>query len=147
MVISKVIKEQIIRNGENKIYTVSDFTDLNNDMLTTRVLSRLKEEELLVRLSQGTYLYPRRNRFGICKPSIDEIANAITEKDHARIIPSGLTALNELGLSTQVQMNVVYITNGTPRIIKLGNRSITFKKGTPRYFAIKAGFSRWSLLL
>lgn len=61
MVISKVIKEQIIRNGENKIHTVSDFTDLNNDMLVTRVLSRLKEEELLVRLSQGIYLYPRRN--------------------------------------------------------------------------------------
>lgn len=138
MVLSKVIKECITKNGENKIYTVSDFADLNNDMLVTRVLSRLKEEEFLVRLSQGIYLYPSRNRFGICKPSIDEIANAIAEKDHARIIPSGLTALNKLGLSTQVPMNAVYITNGTPRTIKLGNRSITFKKGTPRYFAYQS---------
>ena len=80
-------------------------------MLVTRVLSRLKEEQFLVRLSQGIYLYPSRNRFGICKPSIDQIANAIAEKEHARIIPSGLTALNELGLSTQVPMNAVYITN------------------------------------
>ena len=32
MVLSKVIKEHIIRNGENKIYTVSDFADLNNDI-------------------------------------------------------------------------------------------------------------------
>lgn len=31
-----------------------------------------------------------------------------------------------------------YITNGTPRTIKLGNRSITFKKGTPRYFAYQS---------
>ena len=46
MVLSKVIKEHITRNGENKIYTVSDFADLNNDMLVTRVLSRLKEEQL-----------------------------------------------------------------------------------------------------
>lgn len=138
MVLSKVIKECITKNGENKIYTVSDFADLNNDMLVTRVLSRLKEEEFLVRLSQGIYLYPSRNRFGICKPSIDEIANAIAEKDHARIIPSGLTALNKLGLSTQVPMNAVYITNGTPRTIKLGSRSITFKKGTPRYFAYQS---------
>ena len=45
MILSKVIKEHIIRNGENKIYTVSDFADLNNDMLVTRVLSRLKEEQ------------------------------------------------------------------------------------------------------
>lgn len=92
MVLSKVIKEHITRNGENKIYTVSDFADLNNDMLVTRVLSRLKEEQFLIRLSQGIYLYPSRNRFGICKPSIDQIANAIAEKDHSRIIPSGLTA-------------------------------------------------------
>lgn len=138
MVLSKVIKECITKNGENKIYTVSDFADLNNDMLVTRVLSRLKEEEFLVRLSQGIYLYPSRNRFGICKPSIDEIANAIAEKDHVRIIPSGLTALNKLGLSTQVPMNAVYITNGTPRTIKLGSRSITFKRGTPRYFAYQS---------
>ncbi len=79
MVLSKVIKEYITRNGENKIYTVSDFADLNNDMLVTRVLSRLKEEQFLIRLSQGIYLYPSRNRFGICKPSIDQIANAIAE--------------------------------------------------------------------
>lgn len=48
MVLSKVIKEHITRNGENKIYTVSDFADLNNDMLVTRVLSRLKEEQFLI---------------------------------------------------------------------------------------------------
>lgn len=35
-------------------------------------------------------------------------------------------------------LNAVYITNGTPRTIKLGNRSITFKKGTPRYFAYQS---------
>ena len=138
MILSKVIKEHIINNGENKIYTISDFADLNNDVLVTRVLSRLKDEEMLIRLSQGIYLYPSRNRFGICKPSIDQIANAIADKDHAQIIPSGVTSLNELGISTQVPMNAVYITNGTPRQIRLGNRTITFKKGTPRYFAYQS---------
>lgn len=58
-------------------------------------------------------------------------------KDRADIIPSGLTALNLLGLSTQVPMNAVYLTNGTPRVISVGNRKITFKKATPRYFAYK----------
>ena len=56
MVLSKVIKEHIIRNGENKIYTVSDFADLNNDMLVTRVLSRLKEEQLYTCIRAGTGL-------------------------------------------------------------------------------------------
>ena len=102
MVLSKVIKERIIQGGENKIYIISDFADLNNDALATRVLSRLEKDGLLVRLSQGVYLYPSRNRFGIYKPTIDVIAKAIAEKDRADIIPSGLTALNLLGLSTQV---------------------------------------------
>lgn len=137
MVLSKVIKERIIQGGENKIYIISDFADLNNDALVTRVLSRLEKDGLLVRLSQGVYLYPSRNRFGICKPTIDVIAKAIAEKDRADIIPSGLTALNLLGLSTQVPMNAVYLTNGTPRVISVGNRKITFKKATPRYFAYK----------
>ena len=137
MVLSKVITERIIQGGENKIYIISDFADLNNDALATRVLSRLEKDGLLVRLSQGVYLYPSRNRFGICKPTIDVIAKAIAEKDRADIIPSGLTALNLLGLSTQVPMNAVYLTNGTPRVISVGNRKITFKKATPRYFAYK----------
>lgn len=137
MILSKVIKERIIQGGENKIYIISDFADLNNDALVTRVLSRLEKDGLLVRLSQGVYLYPSRNRFGICKPTIDVIAKAIAEKDRANIIPSGLTALNLLGLSTQVPMNAVYLTNGTPRVISVGNRKITFKKATPRYFAYK----------
>ncbi len=137
MVLSKVIKERILQGGENKIYIISDFADLNNDALATRVLSRLEKDGLLVRLSQGVYLYPSRNRFGICKPTIDVIAKAIAEKDRADIIPSGLTALNLLGLSTQVPMNAVYLTNGTPRVISVGNRKITFKKATPRYFAYK----------
>ena len=76
--------------------------------------------------------------YGIHKPSIDTIAKTIAEKDKARIIPSGLTALNALGLSTQVPMNAVYLTNGTPRSITVGSRKITFKKSVPRNFAYQS---------
>jgi predicted transcriptional regulator of viral defense system len=117
---------------------VSDFADLNNDALATRVLSRLEKEQLLIRISQGIYLYPSKNRYGVHKPSIDTIAKAIAEKDKARIIPSGLTALNILGLSTQVPMNAVYLTNATPRTITVGNRKIVFKKSVPRNFAYQS---------
>ena len=137
-IISKAIRNRIIENGEGKLYMVSDFADLNNDGLVTRVLSRLAEEQLLMRISQGIYLYPSKNRYGVHKPSIDTIAKAIAEKDKARIIPSGLTALNILGLSTQVPMNAVYLTNATPRTISVGNRKIVFKKSVPRNFAYQS---------
>ncbi len=134
-VLSKQIRERIESQGENTLYMVRDFADLNNDGLVTRTLSRMEKEGMLVRISQGIYLYPKRNRFGILKPSIDEIAAAIAQKDKARIIPCGLTALNKLGLSTQVTMNAVYLTDATAREIKIGNRTIVFKRSAPRNFA------------
>lgn len=137
-VISREIRNRIEQNGENRLYAVNDFADLNNDALVTRVLSRLKNENFLIRISQGLYLYPSENRFGILKPSLDTIAKAIAEKDKARIIPSGSTALNVLGLSTQVPMNAVYLTDGTPRTIAVGNRKIIFKKSAPRNFTYKS---------
>ena len=127
-VLTKQIRERIELQGENTLDRVRDFADLNNDGLVTRALSRLEKEGMLVRISQGIYLYPMRNRFGILKPSIDDIAVAIAQKDKAGIIPSGLTALNKLGLSTQVTMNAVYLTDATAREIKIGNRTIVFKQ-------------------
>ena len=128
-ILSKEIRNRILTNGEGKLYMISDFADLNNDALVTRVLSRLEKEQVLIRIAQGIYLYPSENRFGVHKPSIDTIAKAIAEKDKARIIPSGLTALNILGLSTQVPMNAIYLTNATTRTITVGNRKIIFKNG------------------
>ena len=137
-ILSKEIRNRIVQGGEGRLYIVGDFADLNNDALVTRVLSRLEKEKLLIRLSQGVYLYPNQNRYGVHKPSIDVIAKAIAEKDKARIIPSGLTALNVLGLSTQVPMNAIYLTNGTPRTVSVGNRKIVFKKSVPRNFAYQS---------
>lgn len=136
-ILAKQIRERIKAQGANTLYMVSDFADLNNDGVVARTLSRLEKESVLVRISQGIYLYPRRNHFGILRPSIDEISVAIAQKDKARIIPSGLTALNKLGLSTQVTMNAVYLTDATAREIRIGNRTITFKRSAPRNFAYK----------
>lgn len=127
-VLTKQIRERIELQGENTLDRVRDFADLNNDGLVTRALSRLEKEGMLVRISQGIYLYPMRNRFGILKPCIDDIAVAIAQKDKAGIIPSGLTALNKLALSTQVTMNAVYLTDATAREIKIGNRTIVLKQ-------------------
>lgn len=138
MVLTKEIRNTIERNGPDRLYMVQDFADLNNDGLVTRALSRLENEGMLIRLAQGLYLYPARNKYGILFPTIEKIAYAIAEKDKARIIPSGLTALNRLGLSTQVATNAVYITDATARELVIGNRKIIFKRAAPRNFAYKS---------
>lgn len=138
MIVSKTIKN-IIEEGEtNTIYFIDDFAHLENDEAVTRALSRLVESGLLVRIAQGIYLYPIKTRFGIQYPSIERIAHAIAQKDKAQIIPSGYTAINVLGLSTQVPMNAVYITNGSPRKVKVDGRTITFKFGNARLFSFKS---------
>lgn len=136
-ILTKEIRNAINKNGPNRLYMVSDFAYLNNDGLVTRALSRLEKEGVLVRLSQGLYLYPLRNKYGVLQPSIEDIACAIAEKDKARIIPCGLTALNKLGLSTQVTTNAIYLTDATARVLNIGNRKITFKRSVPRNFAYK----------
>lgn len=35
-------------------------------------------------------------------------------------------------------MNAVYLTNGTPRTVSVGNRKIIFKKSVPRNFAYQS---------
>jgi hypothetical protein len=91
------------------------------------------KEGLLIRVAFGIYYYPKLDSefYGYVfknTPSIEEIACAIAKRDKCRIIPTASHALNMLGLSTQVPMNVVYITDGTPRRIKVGKgRGILFK--------------------
>lgn len=136
IILTKEIRNTIESNGPDKLYMVQDFAYLNNDGLVTRALSRLEKEGVLIRLSQGIYLYPSRNKFGILRPSIEKIAYAVAEKDKARIIPSGLTALNKLGLSTQVTMNAVYLTDAAARELTIGNRKIIFKRSVPRQVEI-----------
>ena len=75
-------------------------------------------------------------------PSAEEVAEAIAKRDRIRTVPTGSYALNALGLSTQVPMNIVLLTDGSPRIIKIGKRTIKFKKTTPKNLLAKGKISR-----
>ena len=74
------------------------------------------------------------SKFGIVYPPVGEIVKAIAKRDRAKILPTGNTAMNQLGLSTQVPMNSEYITSGSAREIKLGNRTIRLKRSVTKNF-------------
>ncbi len=85
------------------------------------------------RVAQGIYARLAEDSIlGPLKPSTEEIAEAISRRDKARIIPTGSLALNALGLSTQIPINVVYYTDGSARKIEIGNRTVKFKKTAPK---------------
>ena len=96
-------------------------------------------------LSRGVYLKTDETRFGLVYPPIEDIAEAIARRDNAQVIPTGATAQNILGLSTQVPMNAVFLTSGSARMIKLGSRAITFRRAVPKNFAIKGAYTSLSV--
>jgi len=136
--LSGKIRQRIKRGKSGKIYFAKDFSDIGSDELINKALFRLERNKTLVRLSHGIYLRPVVDKqIGILYPAPDVVAKAIAKRDNARIQPTGNYALNILGLSTQVPMNVVYMTDGSPRKISIGKRKITFKKTSPRNFMYK----------
>jgi hypothetical protein len=140
------IEDQILKklkdNKRGKIFFPASFSKIGSPDAIHQALGRLEEKKILLRLAKGIYLYPKvDNELGVLYPPIDEIALAIAKRDKARIIPTGVQALNKLGLSTQVPMKVVYLTDGAQRSIRIGNQTIKFKKVTPKNLATKGEIS------
>jgi len=132
------IEEKIKSLKKGSVLFITDFIEFGTAENVKKVLLRLEKKEVLIRLAHGIYLFPKKDKtLGTLFPSTEEIALAISKRDKARIISTGVQALQQLGLSTQVPMNVVYLTDGAPRKIKIGKRTITFKKTTPKNLTIK----------
>lgn len=132
-IVENKIAEVLKLHPKGSVLFVDDFLDYGNHESVKKALLRLKEKETLVRLAHGIYLYPKIDKeLGILFPSTEDIALAIARRDKARIVPTGVQALNKLGLSTQVPMKVVYLTDGAARSVKVGKRTITFKNTSPK---------------
>ena len=132
------IQTKILKSSFGEIFFLDDFSKYGSSDNIRKVLSRLENEGKLERIAHGIYLKPKRDPLlGIIYPTIDEIAKQIAKRDKARIAPTGVLALYLLGLTTQIPLKAVYLTDGSQREIKIGNRTIQFKKTVPKSFAIK----------
>jgi len=130
------------RAKNNLLFSVNMFAKFGNAKAVSKALERLTKEEKLYRVATGFYALPRiHGDFGVILPSIDEIALAIAKRDKARVIPTGSYALYKLGLTTQVPINVVYYTDTSARFVKVGKRTIKFKKASSRNLAFKGEIS------
>jgi len=119
-----------------------DFLHLGTSTAVHKSLERLEDKNVIVRVAQGIYVRPKISKLiGSLTPSAEEVAEAIAKRDKIRTVPTGSYALNALGLSTQVPMNIVLLTDGSPRVIKIGKRTIKFKKTTPKNLLVKGRIS------
>jgi predicted transcriptional regulator of viral defense system len=128
------------------LFFINDFIAFGKPDAIRQALQRLVKSGEIDRVAAGIFVRPQKdNIIGKVMPDIEDIAKAIARRDRARIIPTGDYALNRLGLSTQVPMNIIYLTDGTARKIKIDNYTIVLKKVAPKNVAAIGEISRLAI--
>lgn len=131
----------ISKRGRGTIISPLDYAAYGDSKAVQKAFERLTAAEKLIRVARGIYCYPKIDKvlgLGVLYPTFEEIAAAIARRDKTKIVPTGTYALNKLGLSTQLPMNVVYLTDGSPRKVKLdGERGIQFKHTAKKIWRFK----------
>jgi hypothetical protein len=124
------------------VFTPKLFSSLGDPPAVGMALIRLCRKETIRRLARGLYDYPRKHpKLGLLSPAIDDVANALKGRDATRLQPSGAYAANLLGLSNQVPMKVVFLTDGPSKSVLLGKQEIILKHTTPRNMATAGSIS------
>jgi len=138
----KQIKEIILKTKRGVLLFPEDFSKYGSSEAVRLALHRLEKQEIIKRVAQGIYARPIISKYvGEVLPSAEIVAKGIAKRDRIRIVPTGVYALNALGLSTQVPMKLVFLTDGAQREIKIGKQSIKFKKTTPKNLLAKGEIS------
>jgi len=124
---------KIKKARRGSLFFTEDFLRFGTAKAVSKALERLKNTHEVARIARGIYARLGKDPIlGEVRPGAEIIVNAIAKRDKARIVPTGVMALNALGLSTQVPVNIVYLTDGAARKIVYGKRKIIFKKATPK---------------
>lgn len=126
------IEDRIRNSPKGTIFVTSDFKDLASSDAANKALLRLEKAGLIRRILFGVYEYPEYNEFlgEYVEPSPDMVAHALARKFGWTIVPCGDTALNMLGISTQVPAVWLYVSDGTYKEYTYGNTVIRFKRTT-----------------
>jgi hypothetical protein len=130
------IKNRIHGHGKGWVFTPAHFADLGTSDAVASALKRYRQLGIIRQLARGLYDYPHEDpELGILTPSPDAIARALAGRDAVRLQPSGAYATNLLGLSTQIPMKIVYLTDGRSHTVQIQKKQIILKHTTPRNMA------------
>ena len=122
-----------IEKAENgSVFVSTDFTDITDKKTVNMALLRLADEGLVKKILFGVYYKPEYNELlgETVAPSPNKVAHALARNFGWTIVPCGDTALNLLGLSTQVPSQWVYVSDGAYKEYSFDNTVIKFKRTT-----------------
>jgi len=116
-----------------QVWTPVDFLDLGPRAAVGKALQRLVRAQAIARLDRGIYYLPRANAL-TGRPSVPDhnaVIDAVARRDQSRVVIDGLTAANDLGLTTAVPARITVLTDARLRPIQLGNQQIRFQTAAP----------------
>lgn len=126
------IRGNIERAEAGSVFVSTDFTDITDKKTVNMGLIRLADEGLIKKILFGVYYKPEFSEL-LCEtvaPSPNKVAHALARNFGWTIVPCGDTALNLLGLSTQVPSQWVYVSDGAYKEYTFDNTTIKFKRTT-----------------
>lgn len=126
--------ENIMSENQGKIFSINDFYNLGTKNTIKSALYRLNEKNHITRLLDGLYIKPKYSKVlkEYSYPDANEVAEKIADKFSWTIAPTGDTALNYTGLSTQVPNEYKYISDGAYREYLYRDKKLVFKHTTNR---------------
>jgi len=138
----QALAEQIMKSvgalPEGTSITAGSLLHLGGRAAVQRALSWLADRGSLLRVGRGLYVRPLESRFGLRAPSVEKVARAVSEQRGEIVVTSGATAANALGLTTQVPIRTIYLTDGPSRELHVGNQTVEFKHA-PAWQLLLAG--------
>jgi len=126
------VKEIISSHNSGWVFTHVDFNGVGSLATVERVLSRLTISGEIKRIRRGIYYIPENSRWGEVPPAQSNIIKALSRSMNTDFIPDGANALYQLGLTQQVPMKQVYLTDKQISTISIGKTDIEFKKVSPK---------------
>src|SRR5712692_362517 len=127
------VVSRIVDGPPSQVWTPIDFLDLGSRATVDKVLQRLVAAGRLRRIDRGLYDTPRLNSL-TKQPAVADyrqIIDALGRRDQVRMLVDGLTAANDLGLTTAVPSHVVIHTDARRRSIQLDQLKIDFRHTAP----------------
>jgi len=127
------ILRQILKTPGNEVWTANDFIGLGRRSAIDKVLQRLVATGELRRIDRGLYDRPAKNEL-TGKPTVPDyraVIRAVARRDKVRLLVDGMTAANDLGLTTGVPARIEVLVDARLKPIRIGNQVIHFKTAAP----------------
>ena len=126
------IRDRIEAAEIGSVFVASDFADVTETKRVSEYFVRLSSDNTVKCVMRGVYYKPEYSKLldEYIAPAPEAVANAISRNYGWSIIPCGDTALNLLGLSTQVPAVWSYVSDGPYKQYVYGNTTIRYKHMT-----------------